>query len=106
VVADEVHRRRDVGAAGRLDDQRRRLLDQSVPEARRLVEAALAGSEKRTAQALAERLMACVVSVIVMLATLGARLRPRFGGTTQLRPVGGVGGSTHAERQTSSCSYA
>jgi hypothetical protein len=39
---------------------------------------------------------ACVVSVIVMLATLGARLPPRFRGTTQLRPVGGVGGPTHA----------
>ena len=56
LVASEVHRCHDVGGAGRLDDQRRRLVDHAVPEERRLLEALVARQQHRAAQALAERI--------------------------------------------------
>jgi hypothetical protein len=51
VLAGEVHRGHDIRRAGGLDDERGRLLDEAVPQSRRLVEAGVAGRQQRPAQA-------------------------------------------------------
>jgi hypothetical protein len=56
VVASEVHCGDDIAGAGRLDDERRRLVDHAVPQRRRLLEALVRGEQQWAAQAPAEHL--------------------------------------------------
>jgi hypothetical protein len=52
LVASELHRGHDVRGAGRLYHEGRRLLDQAVPEERRLLVAVVTGGKQLAAQAL------------------------------------------------------
>ncbi len=122
VVAREPDRRRDVLCGGRLEHDRRLGGDHPVPDQNGLIPARLAGPKDATREAplerrqpserelhrpaVAPRHLDCLglCHAISLLgrrhSTVGREARSRIGGSTQLPPAGGMGGSTQGVRSS------